>query len=173
MGTCNGAVNTKGTCRDDLDCNSTVWSRNTLLLLVPVGMSPYRCQMLSGKVISLQDSTTQGTQWSVLPEGHRSGLHVIKGPPVPHWTKTRLKETPASPPSPGTVLTDWAQTGLRLFGEKVLLPEPDIALGDVYRPANSFQSQINQKHNRGGRYLSFLKLMNKWISYSLFIDFEV
>lgn len=109
-----------------------------------------------------------GTPWRA-----QSGLHVIKGPPVPHWSKTRLKEATASPPSTGPGSNRLSTDRLASLLRKVLLPEPDIALGDVYRPANSFQSQINQKHNRGGRYLSFLKLMNKWISYSLFIDFEV
>lgn len=151
MGTCNGAVNIKGTCRDDLDWNSAVWSRNKFPLLVPVRMSPYRQQMLPGKVISLQESTTQGVQWSVLPDGAQSGLHVIKGPPVPPWSKTHLKEAPASPPSTGAGSNRLSTDRLASLLRKVLLPEPDIALGDVYRPANSFQSQINQKHNRGGR----------------------
>ena len=84
-----------------------------------------------------------------------------------------MKEATASPPSTGPGSNRLSTDRLASLLRKVLLPEPDIALGDVYRPANSFQSQINQKHNRGGRYLSFLKLMNKWISYSLFIDFEV
>lgn len=60
---------------------------------------------------------------------------------------------------------------LASFQRKVLALELVRALRNVYRPANLFQSQINQRHNRGGRYFSFLKLMNKWISYSLFIDF--
>lgn len=84
-----------------------------------------------------------------------------------------LERSPSQPTFTRGGSTRLSTDRLASLWRKVLLPEPDIALGDVYRPANSFQSQINQKHNRGGRYLSFLKLMNKWISYSLFIDSEV
>lgn len=130
----------------------------------------------------LTDSKCFPEKWSasrrVLPKAPSNryslmGTVWLTWPPVPHWSKTRLKEATASPPSTGPGSNRLSTDRLASLLRKVLLPEPDIALGDVYRPANSFQSQINQKHNRGGRYLSFLKLMNKWISYSLFIDFEV